>query len=115
RLDVLRRVPPISPGVEIPEVQLVLETELDPSRGARDLPRHARLAPPRTLVVEQDPVAREESVRLTVVARDVVREHLRARVRRPGVERRRLPLRDLDHLPVHLRGARLVELRRDPR
>ena len=49
------------------------------------------------------------SVRLAVVHRHVVAEHLGDAVRRARVERRPLGLRRLAHLAEHLRRARLVE------
>jgi hypothetical protein len=42
--------------VQVAEVEHVLETEGDAGHGARDLPRHERLAAQRALVVEQDAV-----------------------------------------------------------
>ena len=61
------------------------------------------------LVVEEDAVGGEKAVRLAVVEHDVVREELGHRVRRARVERRRLGLRHLAHLPVQLRARRLIE------
>ncbi len=76
---------------------------------ARDLARDEGRAAPRRLVVEEDPVHRVHPVRLAVVARDPVAEHLRDAVRAARMERRRLGLRRLGHLAEHLARARLVE------
>ena len=63
----------------------------------------------RTLVVEQNPIAAEHPVGLSVVDHDPIGVELRHRVGRARVERSCLPLRDLLHLAVELRGGGLVE------
>ena len=68
-------------------------------------PRRSRL------VVEQDPAAGVEVIRLAVVDGDEVPVRLRHAVRRAGVERRQLGLRHLADLAEHLARRRLVEAR----
>src|SRR4029453_2307988 len=63
----LGRVAPVSLGVEVAEVQLVLHARLDPCNGPRDLAGDERLPPSDRRVVEQDPVAGEQVVRLPIV------------------------------------------------
>src|SRR5262249_19015796 len=109
--DEVARVTPIAPRVEIAQEQAVLQAEVDPRERARDLARDERLAADRRLVVEQDPVTREHTVGLAVVDGDPVGVQLRRRVRRAGIERRRLPLRRLAHQAVELGGRGLVEAR----
>ena len=48
---------PVAQRVEIAHVQAVVESRIHPRQAARDLARHKRFTPPRTLVVEQHPVA----------------------------------------------------------
>ena len=47
RLDVVLRVAPVAAGLEVAEVELLLQPELDARGGARDLARDERLAAPR--------------------------------------------------------------------
>ena len=62
-------------------------------------------------MVEQDPVAGKDSVRLAVVDRDPVAIELGDSIWRARIERRGLALRRLAYLAVQLGGRRLVETR----
>ena len=66
-LDVLRGVAPVADGVEVAEVDVVLQAGLDPGDRAGDLAGHEGLAAAGRLVVEQDAVDREHAVGLAVV------------------------------------------------
>ena len=114
RLDVLGRVAPVAPGVEVAEVELVLQAGLNARHRAGDLAGHERLAAAFALVVEQDSVDREHVVRLAVVHRDPVAVDLGRAIRRARVKRRLLVLRRGSRAE-HLRTRRLVEPGRDPR
>ena len=48
---------PVAQRVEIAHVKTLVKPGIDPRQSARDLARHKCLTPPRTLVVEQDPIA----------------------------------------------------------
>ena len=87
RLDIVARVAPVAPGVEISQVQESLKAELDARQGARDLARHERLAAYGRLVVEQDAVAGENPVRLAIVDGDPVRVELGDCVGETRIER----------------------------
>jgi hypothetical protein len=56
-LDVLLGVAPVALGVEVAEVERVLEAHLDPGGGAGDLAGDEGLAAAGRLVVEEDAVA----------------------------------------------------------
>jgi hypothetical protein len=81
RLDVVPPVPPVAQRTEIsqPDVRLLPERDLRDRAG--DLARDERLAAPRRLVVEQDPVARVHRIRLPVIHSDPVRIELRNGIR----------------------------------
>ena len=113
RLDVVLRVAPVAPRVEVAEVEPLLQAVPDAPDRARDLARHEGLAAARRLVVEQDAVDGEEAVRLAVVDRHPVGVDLRGGVRAARVERRRLVLGHLLRAAEHLRGRRLVDPRPD--
>lgn len=93
-------VSPITLCVKVSKIQARLLPQRYVRRSPRDLPRDECPAPPWALVVEQDPVAREHAVRLTVVDNDPVRIELRAAVRRARVEWCGLALRGLDDLAI---------------
>src|SRR4029450_9297161 len=75
----LGRAAPVSLGVEVAEAQLGLHDRLGGADGPRDLAGHERLPPSDRRVVEQDPVAGEQVVRLPIVHRRPVREPLETR------------------------------------
>lgn len=108
-LHVVLGVPPVTLGVQVAQVQALLQALVDAGDGAGDLPRHEGGATARRLVVEQDAVAQEHVVALAVVLADPERELLGAGVGRAGVERGRLRLGHLLHLAVQLTGGGLVE------
>ena len=58
------------PGREVAEVDAALEAALDADGGARDLAGDERRSTAGGLVVEENPVRREHTVRLTVVDAD---------------------------------------------
>jgi hypothetical protein len=57
-------VTPIPPRLEIPKVELFLQTELNSAQGARNLAGDERLTPSRGFVVKENSVANKEIVRL---------------------------------------------------
>ena len=107
-VDVLLGVAPVAAGVEVAEVEGLLQAELDPRGRPGDLARDEGLAAAGRLVVEEDAVAGMEVVALAVVDGQPVGVDLRAPVGRTRPERRALGLRHLLHLAEHLRGRGLV-------
>src|SRR5256885_825677 len=93
RLDIVARVAPVAPRVEVAEVQAILHSEFDAGEAARDLARDEDLAADRRFVVEEDAVAGIEAVGLAVVDRDPVRVELRHAVGRARIEGSRFALR----------------------
>ena len=68
-------------------------------------------APPRRLVIEQNPARPVQAVGFPVVHRDPVAVKFRAGIRAAGVKRRRLNLRHRLHQPEHLRRRGLIKPR----
>src|SRR5207302_1679419 len=88
----VRRTTPVTPGVEVAEVEEFLLARSNARHGLRDLPGDERFAAPWGLVVEQDAVGGEQAVRLAVVDRDPVGEQLGDAVRAARMKWRRLAL-----------------------
>src|SRR4051794_33604798 len=112
-LHVLGCEPPVTNCVEVAQVDVLLDAEADPGRGPCQLAGHERLPTARRLVVEQDPVDREEPVPLAVVPCHPVGVDLGGAVGRPRVEGRVLALRRRCR-SEHLRAGRLVEAGVEP-
>ena len=93
RFGEVRRVTPVAFGVEVSEVELLLQAGLDADQRARDLARHEGLAAPRGFVIKKDAIRCMHPVRLAVVHRRPEAHRLRYRVRTAWVERRVLALR----------------------
>lgn len=108
-LHVVLRVTPISPRINVTQVQTMLLSKADLRRRTGNFARDKRPSTAWALVVEEDTIARVHTVRLPVVHCDPVRVQLRAAIRRARVERRRLGLRGLDDLAVQLGCRGLVE------
>ena len=102
-------MPPVPLCVKVPKLHAVLQAEPYPCRRVRYLPRDELKPPPLALVVEQDAAAGGQPVALAVVLRNPVPVELCHPVGAPRIERRRLRLRHLLHLPEHLARGRLVE------
>ncbi len=110
RLDVLGGVAPVPAGLQVAEVQAVLQARLDAGDGPGDLAGDERLPPPGALMVEQDAVDRIQAVGLPVVHGRPVGVDLGAAVGAAWMERGQLVLRRRGR-PEHLRRRRLVEPR----
>src|SRR4029079_17434252 len=65
-------VTPIAPSVEVTHVKLVLKPKLDRSNGASDLAGYKGLASQWTFMVEENAVAGEHAIGLTVIDRDPI-------------------------------------------
>jgi hypothetical protein len=90
-LDVFLGVTPVALGVEIAEVQLLLQAHFDARGSARDLARDEGLPAARGFVVEQDAVAGVHAVGLAEIHRHPVGVHLGATVGAARPERAWFP------------------------
>src|SRR5437773_2399051 len=102
---------PVAFGIRVAELQRIPQAELDCGRVVRDLARDELQSPSRRLMVEENPADREESIRLAIVDRRVMRKDLGRAVRAARMEGRSLVLGRLDYLAEHLAGRRLIEAR----
>src|SRR5690606_6969697 len=107
--DEIPRVTPIAPGVEISEMELLLQAHDDGRDTAGHLARDESLAAYRALVIEENAVGGMKAVGLAVVDRDPVGIELRHRIGAARIEWGRLVLRRRLHLAVELRGRGLIE------
>ena len=108
-VDVVAGEAPVAARVEVAQGERVGHAQLDAGHAVGDLARDELQAAPRRLVVEEDPRAGEEVVRLAVVDRDEVAVDLGHSVGAARVEGRALVLRRLEHAAEHLAGRGLVE------
>src|SRR3546814_5351082 len=99
-------MPPIALGVQVAEVEAVLQAELDGCNGSRDLTGHEGFAADRTFVVEQDSIRSMDAVGLPVVHRDPVGIELGGSVGRPRIEWRLLILWYLLRLAIEFQIGR---------
>ncbi|THU44176.1 hypothetical protein C4D60_Mb02t04650 [Musa balbisiana] len=106
-LDVVPGEAPVAGGGQVAQEDLGLKAEADTADGAGDLAGDEVLATAGALVVEQDAVAGEQAVGLTVVDGVPVRGDLGGSVWRAGMERGRLRL-GRRRGAEHLGGASLV-------
>ena len=71
-LNIILSMPPISLTIQVPQLQILHQSEVYFGDSARDLAGDEVLPSPRTLVVEEKTVAREHAVCLPVVHHDPV-------------------------------------------
>src|ERR1017187_5187007 len=109
--DIFRRVTPVAFCVEVPQIQLLLQTGFNASGSARDLARNERFAAARRFVIEQNPVAGVNAVRLAVVHRHPVGVNLGRAVRTSRIKGSGFALRRFPHQAKHFTAARLVKTR----
>ena len=109
-LDVVLGVAPVAEGVEVAEVEFVLQTLGDAGGGEGDLARDEGLATALALVVEEDAVAAEHAVGVAVLLDDPEAVLLGDGVGAEGMEGGVLVLRDFLDLAVELGGGGLVDL-----
>jgi len=109
-LDVVLGVAPVTKGVEVAEVEFVLQALGDAGGGEGDLARDEGLATALALVVEEDAVATEHTVGVAVLLDDPEAVLLGDGVGAEGVEGGVLVLRDFLDLAVELGGGGLVDL-----
>ena len=109
-LHVVLGVAPVAEGVEVAEVELVLQALGDAGGGEGDLAGDEGLAAALALVVEEDAVAAEHAVGVAVLLDDPEAVLLGDGVGAEGVEGGVLVLRDFLDLAVELGGGGLVDL-----
>ena len=109
-LDVVLGVAPVAQGVEVAEVEFVLQPLGDAGGGEGDLAGDEGLAAALALVVEEDAVAAEHAVGVAVLLDDPEAVLLGDGVGAEGVEGGVLVLRHFLDLAVELGGGGLVDL-----
>ena len=109
-LDVVLGVAPVAEGVEVAEVEFVLQALGDAGGGEGDLARDEGLATALALVVEEDAVATEHTVGVAVLLDDPEAVLLGDGVGAEGVEGGVLVLGYFLDLAVELGGGGLVDL-----
>src|SRR5579872_2908770 len=98
--DIVPGVAPVALGIEIAEIEHLLEAGLDARHGAGDLAGDEGFAADRALVVEKNTVGGKHSVGLAVVHRDPVAVEFGDAIRRARIKGRGFLLRHLLHEPV---------------
>ena len=93
---------PIALGVEIAEIELVLEPMMDRRDRTGNFTRNESFAPNRALMVEENAVRSMDSVSLPVIDGDPISVELGGCVGRSRIEWRRLVLRDSLNLSIEL-------------
>ncbi len=108
-LNVVAGMAPITLGVDVSEVEALVNSLVDAGDGGGNLAGDEGTATAGTLVVEEDAVGKVHAIRLAVVDKDPEGVLLGNGVGRAGVEGGGLGLRDLPNLSVKLGGGGLVE------
>ena len=108
-LNVVAGMAPITLGVDVSEVEALVNSLVDAGDGGGNLAGDEGTATAGTLVVKEDAVGNVHAVGLTVVDKDPEGVLLGNGVGRAGVEGGGLGLRDLLNLSVKLGGGGLVE------
>ena len=108
-LDVVAGMAPIALGIDVAEVETLVNALVDTSDGGGNLAGDEGLATAGTLVVEEDTVGKVHAVGLAVVHKDPEGVLLGDGIGRTGVEGGGLGLGNLADLTVELGGGGLVE------
>ena len=110
-LHIILRIAPVTQGIHISKLQMILQSFRDPARRQGDFSGDEIFTAALGLMVEQNAVYRKHTIGLPVLLRDPEAVLLRHRVRAVGMKRRGLFLGNLLHLAVQLGGGRLINLR----
>ena len=102
-LYIILRISPVTQGVHVAKLQVILNALCDTSCGKRDLARNKVLSAALRFMVKQDTVYRKHAIRLTVLLDDPEAILLCNCIRAVRMERSCLALRNLLHLAVKLR------------
>ncbi len=108
-LDKVPGMSPVAPGIQIAQIELVLQAELDRGNGAGDLAGDEGLAAQRALVIEQDTVGGVQVIGLPIVHRDPVGIELGGGIGAARPERGCLALRRFLHLAIEFGCGCLIE------
>src|SRR5262245_39815648 len=100
---------PVAPGIEIADIEMLLQTKLDSRHSPRDLARDEGLAAQRTFVIKQNAVGSMHAVGVAVIDRDPIGVELGHTVGRARMEGRGLPLWPLRGVAIHFGSRRLIE------
>ena len=110
-LHIVARVTPVTQGIEVTQVEFVLQAVGDACGGNGNLACDEGLAAALALMIEQDAVGAEHAVTLAVVLHDPERVQFCATVGAAGIERCGLALGHLLHLAVEFAGTCLIDAR----
>ena len=113
RFNVFLGVSPVAFRIQVAEIKFVLQTGEDVGHRARDLASHKCFPAARRFVVEQNAVARKQTIGFTVIDGDPVRVHFRAPIWTTRVKRRSFRLRNFLHFAEYFAGRRLIKARLD--
>ena len=111
RFDIISGKSPVTLRLEVAEIEILLQSDLNPRERASDLARHKRFAPSRRFVVEQHAVRKMQAVGFAIVHNVPVRRNLAHRVGTARVKGGALVLRRLGG-SEHLRRTGLVHAHR---
>ena len=100
---------PVALGIEIADIESLLQTVLDRRHRAGDLAGNEGFSAHRPFMVKQNAIGGMDAVGLAVIDGDPIGVELGRGIRRARIEGRGLPLRLLLRLAVKLGGRGLVE------
>src|SRR6266853_1043385 len=110
-LHVVVRVPPISQSIEVPQVQTLLQAQLDARQRTGDFACDERFPAQRRFMIEENAVTSVDAVRVAVVHRNPVGVELRDAIRTARIEGGTLSLWNLTGPTVQLRRRGLIKAR----
>src|SRR5574341_1326631 len=113
-LDIVARESPIAFGIQVSQIEVLLDPEFDPRRSFGDLATDECFTPSRRFVVEENAVTGEEIIGLAVVNGHPVGIHLCCAIRTSRIKWSGFSLRHLEDFSEHFAGGRLIELRLQP-
>ena len=108
--DIVTGIAPVTQGIEVTQIELVLLTCSDTSSGKRDLTCHEGFATALALMIEEDTIDGEHPIALTVVLGNPEAVELGYAVGGTRVEGSCLSLRNLLHQSIEFGGGSLIDL-----
>ena len=110
-MNIILGVSPVSLGIHISQLHMILNTQLDPCYRVCNLTGNKLQATPLRFMVEKDTRAGIHIITLTIILGDPVSIYLCYTIRRTGIKRRCLLLWHLLNQSKHLTGGRLIKSR----
>ena len=107
--DIVTSITPVTQGIEVAQIELVLFASCDASHGKGDLTRDEGLTTAFALVVEKDTIDGEHPIALAVVLGDPEAIELSYAIGGTRIEGSCLPLRNFLHQPVEFGGRGLID------